>query len=350
MLRASIAIALAFGMLSVQVYGYGNRGHQLIGAIADRRINENAAVKAKVDALLGGLTLETVAVYPDTIIKLLDRTAPDNVFSRHPELSDKPDLVQEMQDFWEANHDRPLPAPHENRHRMAHYTDVPVEGTLKYQDGGVGQTEFDIVHAIPRCIRVLQGTPTADDEGRNISKAVAVILLAHYVGDIHQPLHVGAEYFDFSGQPVDPTMFPGALADTGGNDIHFHFNPAHYSRGENLHAFWDEDAVDLAFPDSDDGANADQLATNEPVNWQLGSGVTVDMWAEAWANDILPFANKAHPAMSFQGITTGPHGQHFLQIQLNGNTYPKFAGKTVNMEIHKAGWRLAALLAEILKD
>lgn len=350
MRKLAIALALTVGMLSSHAYGFGNRGHQLVGAIADRKLQENPTVCGKIKTLLNGLDLQTVAVYPDVIIKTLDTTAPSNVFSRHPELADKAPLVADLTAFWEANHDKPLPAPHENRHRMAHYTDAPVMGLLKYQESGVGQTPFDIVHAIPRCIRVLQGKANADDADRKISKAVAVILLAHYVGDMHQPLHVGAEYFDFRGQPVDPAKTAGALEDTGGNDIHFRFSPPHHSPSTNLHEFWDEDAVNLAFPRNDDAANAEELARNEPTAWKLGAGVTVDKWAEAWATEILPVASAAHTAVAFDGISLGPHGKHFFQAELSGNTYPAFAGKTAKEEIHKAGWRLAALLEEILKD
>ncbi len=45
------------------------------------------------------------------------------------------------------------------------------------------------------CIRVLQ-EPIEKTNTFAITKPVAIILLAHYVGDIRQPLHVGAEYFD----------------------------------------------------------------------------------------------------------------------------------------------------------
>jgi hypothetical protein len=349
MLRLTITVAVLVG-LSLPALGYGNRGHRMVGAIADRRLQQNPTVRAKVHVLLSGLTLETVAVYPDTIIKPLDNTATRNVFSRHPELSGKRSLVKELTAFWQANHDFPLPRPHENRHRMAHYTDVPVMGTLKYQDGGVGQQQYDIVHAIPRCIRILQAEATSDDDERQISKAVAVVLLAHYVGDIHQPLHVGAEYFNHAGQPVDPVVVAGALADTGGNDIHFRFHPPHHSEGRNLHAFWDEDAVDLAFPGADDATYAKDLATSEPAGWQPAAGVDISKWAEVWANEILPVARDAHTAATFDGIATPPQGKPYFQAELNGSTYPDFAGKSVKTAIHKAGWRLAAVLEAALKD
>lgn len=348
MLRLVITLALLVGV-SVPALGYGNRGHRMVGAIADRRLQQNPTVRAKVHVLISGLKLETVAVYPDTIIKPLDQTEPRNVFSHHPELSGKHALVKEMTAFWGANHDSPLPK-HENRHHMAHYTDVPVRGTLKYQEGGVGQTQYDIVHAIPRCIRILQGEATNDDDERQISKAVAGILLAHYVGDIHQPLHVGAEYFNHAGQPVDPAVVAQYLDDEGGNFIHFRFHPPHHSSTNKLHTFWDDDAVDLAFPGADDASIANDLAANAPAGWQPAAGGDISKWAEAWANEILPVARDAHTAATFDGIATPPHGKPYFQAELNGTSYPDFAGKSVKAAIHKAGWRLAAVLEAALKD
>ena len=79
------------------------------------------------------------------------------------------------------------------RHHAFHYTDVSVVGPARYAAAGIGAADTDIVHAIPLCIQVLQGK--LQDNPYKITRPVALILLAHYVGDIHQPLHVGAAYF-----------------------------------------------------------------------------------------------------------------------------------------------------------
>src|ERR1041384_7742628 len=91
------------------------------------------------------------------------------------------------------------------KHSEFHYTDVPVVGDEKYADGKVGRFEFDVVRMIPFCIRVLKGEEPETNE-RAITKSIAVILLTHYMGDIHQPLHVGAEYFDSNGKTFEPTV------------------------------------------------------------------------------------------------------------------------------------------------
>ena len=72
---------------------------------------------------------------------------------------------------------------------------------------------------IPFCIDVLQGRIPEQNE-RKITKTVALILLAHYVADIRQPLHVGAAYLISRAAPTDPDKDKSALADEGG--IHLH--------------------------------------------------------------------------------------------------------------------------------
>jgi hypothetical protein len=102
---------------------------------------------------------------------------------------------------------------------------VPITGGARYADGKIGRSRWDVVQTINYCVRVLQGSEP-EDNPRKITKAIAVILLAHLVGDIHQPLHVGAEFFDEQGRPVDPEKTQPAYDHHGGNTITFRFSPA----------------------------------------------------------------------------------------------------------------------------
>ncbi len=58
-------------------------------------------------------------------------------------------------------------------------------------------------------------------------------MLAHFVGDLHQPLHVGAIYLDAAGTPANPDQgtFDPDTETAGGNSI----SEAH----GNLHPDWD---------------------------------------------------------------------------------------------------------------
>ncbi len=101
-------------------------------------------------------------------------------------------------------------------HRVYHFTDVPVLDNEKYTDGQTGRSKHDIVHLIPICIRVLKDNLQMDKDTK-ITQAVAIILLAHFLG----PLHVGAEYFAANGKPTDPDKGGEAFADKGGNGLTF---------------------------------------------------------------------------------------------------------------------------------
>ena len=175
---------------------------------------------------------------------------------------------------------------------------------------------------IPFCIDVLQGRIPEQNE-RRITKSVALILLAHYVADIHQPLHVGAAYFDQEGRATDPETDKSALADEGGNTFTLELaGEPRRRRGirkKNFHGFWDYDAVNALFPqlpgrlpkkefESQIGPLKQQLvhrmATSEPRNWQMPSNVSIDGYAEIWADEILPIAREAHDRLEFRNVQT----------------------------------------------
>lgn len=65
----------------------------------------------------------------------------------------------------------------------------------------------------------------------------ALLVLAHYVGDIHQPLHVGSIYLFASGRRVNPDAgrYDPASSTTGGNDLLVDGVPL-----ARLHPCWDD--------------------------------------------------------------------------------------------------------------
>src|SRR5882724_1372164 len=184
---------------AIAAQAYGPLGHEIVGAIADERL-ASTRTAAKVSALLDGLTLEKAAVIADEI-KGWDKNGVDDPRSFH--YSAHRNIDRQLRDFWKANQ----PAHEMNSampsHHWFHYTDVPILPPQEYRDGSTGRSKWDIVHMIPYCIEVLQGRVPEQNE-RKITKPVALILLAHYVADIHQPLHVGAAYFDEQGRFTDP--------------------------------------------------------------------------------------------------------------------------------------------------
>lgn len=332
-----LVVLLIVCLLSVNGYSYGPRGHQLVGAIADRRLKKNQAVANKVRNLLDGMTLERAA------------TLPDEIKSRHCGDTPTGDRInRELQAFVNANcGDHPS-------HNLFHFTDVPVFGDEKYGDGSVGREDVDIVHMIPFCIRVLKGEEP-ETNSHAITKSIAVILLTHYMGDIHQPLHVGAEYFNSDGHPFEPTPNNLGFADQGGNKLTlFTFVRGRRAPMGKFHSYWDTQAVNNAFGNAQNATIAKRLAAQEPEDWQLSGGI--ETWAEALANEIMPLAREAHDRLEFKNIVlkTGEpdirSGEARERRPQPGETfYNVWARGVVKDEIHKGGWRLGALLEDALQ-
>ncbi|MEP6956998.1 MAG: S1/P1 nuclease, partial [Chthoniobacterales bacterium] len=295
----------------------------------------------------------------------------------HPNIfrySSRPRVDAELAAFWRANPpshtDTPTPS-----HHWFHYTDVPLINGQKYADGKAGRTEWDIVHMINYCVRVLQGEEPEDNR-RQITKAVAIILLAHFVGDIHQPLHVGAEYFSEQGEMVDPEKDPSALEDQGGNTIMLKLSAEASARlgvkEVKLHAFWDGKTVEMNLPPLSKEMPKDErraktkeakkalvaeLARQEPAGWRLPPEVKIGQYAEAWVNEILPVAREAHDRLQFSNMHRKEEpdnvpvaaGRAEVKAAPDGVAYEDWSGRIVREELHKAGWRLADLLEQALR-
>jgi len=75
----------------------------------------------------------------------------------------------------------------------------------------------DIYTAIHKCLEVLK-----DDHAPKDQKAFHLKLLVHFLGDLHQPLHVGM------------------ADDRGGNQ----FQVQWFDEGTNLHRVWDEEIIE----------------------------------------------------------------------------------------------------------
>ena len=365
----SLAFFLLVGFVS-SVSAYGPTGHEIVGGVADKII-ANTPTGARVAALIDGITLEKAAVIPDEI-KSWDKNGPDDL-NAFPHFPDHPKIDKQLRDFWRANpptNDENSPIP---SHHWFHYTDVPVfNNPPKYSASSVGRSQWDIVHMIPYCVGVLRGE-VPEKNARKITKSVAVILLAHYVGDIHQPLHVGAEYFNATGQPIDPNKSKPNLADEGGNTIALYLHSGAAETGHRalkLHGFWDNEAVMANLPpmppeiskeerfqriESAKKKLIDEFAAKEPANWRLPANVALKDYAETWADEILPIAREAHERLRFKYV----HSQLDQDREVAAGTaqeknaadhvaYADWSAKVVCDELHKAGWRLADLLKQAL--
>jgi hypothetical protein len=341
-----------------------------VGGTADKLL-ANTAAGAQVKSLIDGISLEKAAVIPDEI-KAWDKEGVDDP-NAFPHYSDHGKIDKQLREFWRANqptHDPASPMP---SHHWFHYTDVPVLNAQKYSDGKTGRSQWDIVHMIAYCVSVLHGE-ASENNARKITKPIAIILLAHYVGDIHQPLHVGAEYFNEAGHAVDPDKGAAGIEDEGGNTIMLRLKSgtpeALAKRGLKLHGFWDNEAVLANLPSvslapSKEGRYQaldkakrqliDQFAREPAVGWRLTRNTVLTSYAEAWADEILPIAREAHERLRFVNIhaqldqdRTVAAGIAQEITSTDHVAYADWVAKIVREELHKAGWRLADLLNQAL--
>jgi hypothetical protein len=368
-MKKSILVSLGAIVLFVcSSLAYGPTGHEIVGGIADTLL-ANTPTAARVNALLDGITLEKASVIADEI-RAWDKNGVAGP-TAFPHYSDYPKIDKQLRDFWRANPPTLALNSAVPSHHWFHYTDVPVLNSAKYSDGKTGRSKWDIVHMISYCIAVLQGE-TLENNPRKITKPVAVILLAHYVGDIHQPLHVGAEYFDKAGHAVDPDKGRAGLGDEGGNTFALHLKAGTREemthRELKLHPFWDNEAVMANLPslpltmskeeryEKTERAKRrliDRFTREEPTNWRLPRNVALKNYAEAWADEILPIAREAHERLRFTNVYAQHEEGRVVAAGVAREkrmpdhvAYADWAAKIVREELHKAGWRLADLLEQ----
>ena len=212
-----LALFAIGAILTSTAFSYGPQGHETVGAMADILIANSPNTVAQVHHLIGNDTLQHAATWAD------------RCKTPHPT---EPAMIA----FVNANPHTPASdGPHD--HHAYHYTDIPIQES-HYRASSHGAKPIDVVHMIRNCIAILENHGNATNNPTNISKDTALRLLVHYMGDVHQPLHVGAAYFGPNAQLVNPNIDSTARPDLGGNDINF--------VGGSLHHYWDTITVQNA--------------------------------------------------------------------------------------------------------
>jgi len=152
-------------------HAYGPTGHRIVGAIAESYLCAEAATEVR--SMLAGESLAEAGLWADRI-----RGNPDWRYTSP----------------W-------------------HYLNVPDDAPIERAGGG---DRGDVLWAIGRFRAEL-----ADSSVSPRHRAEALRFLAHFIGDVHQPLHVGRE------------------EDRGGNEVDVMLG----SKRTNLHALWDAQAL-----------------------------------------------------------------------------------------------------------
>lgn len=331
-----ILIGLAVALLSTIAAAWGPDGHHTVGALASRLIAGTRA-EAQVNALLGNLTLEQAAVWADCA-KGVDPTKDFAYTSagKYPECAifETPEGEADMIDFVRRNDTNcPRVPGDESCHKQYHYSDEAIQRN-RYHLGDVGTRPFDVVAATSATIHVLKGE--AAPAPFNIKdKREALLLLAHYVGDIEQPLHVGAVYLDASGGLVDPDerTFDPTTATQGGNEITT-IHVATNRKSANLHATWDD--IPAALQSSHIDAAWIALARKVPAS----KGPIYD-WPTLWASGTL-----AQARIAVNNLTFGPKQDGLWTVPLTGR-YDDSMAPIKKRQLTRAGARLAQTLEAI---
>jgi hypothetical protein len=309
---------------------WGHEGHRTIGAIADSLLLGTHAEKAVTD-ILGTEKLETAALWADCAKGVSD-TAPYTVgsTSQYPECDPFQKTAagrHEMEDYVRRNSSACHPAAGEEIcHKQYHYADVAIEHST-YDRADVGTSDHDVVSAINAAIARLKDRAVPAPFSL-ASRKEALRVLAHLVGDVHQPLHVGAIYLDAAGHEENP--------DTGT------FDPGSKTRGGNLlmhgrrklHAEWDQIPRSLTAPEflTEAVAQAKLLpATSGPV-----SG-----WATAWASESVGVSQAAFAHLNFGAE------QKAAWPVLEPAGYAARRAALQKQQLVRAGARLAQLLTAL---
>ena len=352
MKKLAVVLALTSAFASFDAMAWGRDGHKAIGAIADKLLKGTKAQREIALLLKPGESLELVANWADCV---------KGTFCG--------EQTQEMVDYVNGN----------PQHDKYHYTNVPFQHD-HYDDHGVGRTGVDIVQTLRQCIAVLQGKTDPELNPHKFTRRQALILLTHFAGDIHQPLHVGAAYvgkdskfvvpktqadvnettiFDSRGSnnlllddarltelaaaaipPGEPVPVREGVRD-GGNK----------SLTKPFHSYWDSTTVDYAFRRIQT-RTPDQFATkvigsNMSIPKIEGDPIVVPF---AWANHSLFVAKQA-----FEGVVpgklvpqTGRKGETYYTFALEvPANYPVPSSEIAKQQLIKGGYNLAGLLQAI---
>jgi S1/P1 Nuclease len=274
----SLAIAALTLVLASPAYPWGEQGHKAMALAASHGLNADA--RAHVVKILGTDDLSTIATYMDQLREVYFHKGP---------LADDPEAHRLNALF-----------PHNNEW---HYADLPL-GTMAYKLDDPGVSTTDVVHMEEMAIEVLEGRGDA-----RLNKADALRMLVHFVGDMHQPLHVGNGFFSFSADGTatlvkDPAAAKDLENDKGGNDLFYGPN-----KFDELHALWDFSLPEKILNTRDVPALAARLEKDiaeKGASWAQNGDY--HHWAESWATESLATARKAYDGISYGAVTRDEKG------------------------------------------
>jgi hypothetical protein len=316
----SIVISL-FLVCDENTFAWGQEGHAAVAALAAELISPKA--RTKVQGLLatgGDKDLVSVASWADAVLIAAHDGGP---------LHGNEEAMAFNRKFPKSG--------------MWHFVNLPL-GATSYQQ----ITRFDgtdnIVHAISRCIEVLEASSPRPED---FTKLQALRLLVHFVGDIHQPLHCGTGFYSFSESStpqldIEPESAFGKPNDRGGNLLYYGTNAI-----QQLHALWDKVLVEEV-DDSFDYRVLTEFLKKSYLPKEIGrTPGDYHEWARFWAIDSVRIAALAYRGISFGIAEFGADGSlSRIEISLQPGYHESNKARAA-LQLAKAGVHLAQLLDSI---
>ena len=252
MKKSFLLFFLAAQFAFADVPYWSKTGHRVIGEIAQQHLK--GKTKRALKDLLNGQSLAAVSNFADEI---------------------KADSIYRKFSAW-------------------HYVNIP-----KGKDyGDVEPYKYgDLVVAIEECIRIVK-----DEKSSRADRIFYLKMLVHFIGDLHQPMHVGR------------------LEDKGGNDIQLQW----FNQGTNLHKVWDANLI------NDYGMSYTELAAKLPEVDKKQIKMIQDGDVYDWVEESQDVANRIYES-----------------VEVGEKLYYRYGyvwWDTVESQLQKGGLRLAKVL------
>jgi hypothetical protein len=306
------AVSLMTLAMTLKAHAWDGTGHMLVAQVAYDRLNDKA--RAHVDELAAKLFKGTnaynavnIACWPDDI----KGPATDPQFK--------------------------------GLYKPWHYIDLGCSTNDPDELANLpalSKTNGNVITAINYCVDLIKTKKTTDLVP---NESVALAMVIHFVGDIHQPLHTTARY------NPDPKPGDAHKDDAGGNAVPVS-NLADTPWGKNLHSFWDEayrryyENGDVKAIDPLDHAEApDSPALKAWMSKLDVNNVPAKLDTHF---DVTKWALESHQIACTQvyGTLNSPYGAKDVTLT---EDYVKQGTITARHQIVIAGYRLAALLNDL---
>jgi len=238
-----------------ETFFWGQNGHRATGEIASQHLTKSA--KRKIDKLLKGQSLAFVSTFADEI---------------------KSDKKYKEFSAW-------------------HYVNMDLDQSYEIAEKN---PKGDLVSGIATCISVLKNKQSSEED-----KVFYLKMLVHFIGDLHQPMHIGQK------------------EDRGGNKVQVTW----FGKGTNLHSVWDTKMIEdwnMSYIELAD--NAKKLSKGQIKAIQKGTVVD-------WVNEVHEITKEVYASVeSGEKLSYRYSYDHF---------------GTVRNQLQKGGIRLAKILNDL---